>query len=95
MSSANTHRFLALFLLAAAAPITNALQVTPGSHCAVECLDSPGGNDFSAADSTTTTADITCQDVDYSTTDAGLKFQRCLDCLQTSTKVDGSESDLK
>lgn len=86
---------LVALLLAAAASIANALEVTPGSHCAVECLDSPGGNDFSAAASTTTTDDITCRDVDYSTTDVGLKFRKCLDCLQGSTKVDRTESDLK
>lgn len=86
---------LVALLLAAAASIANALEVTPGSHCAVECLDSPGGNEFSAAASTTTTDDITCRDVDYSTTGVGIKFRKCLDCLQGSTKVDKTESDLK
>lgn len=82
-------------LLLAIAGLTTALEVTPGSRCAVECLDSPGGNDFSASDSTTTVDDISCKDLDYSTTDAGIKFRKCLDCLQHSKKVDKTESDLK
>lgn len=84
-----------LLLLVAATRLTTALEVTPGSHCAAECLDLPGGNEFNAADSTTTVGDISCKDVDYSTTDAGIKFRSCLDCLQSSKKVDKSESDLK
>ncbi|KHN95770.1 uncharacterized protein MAM_06382 [Metarhizium album ARSEF 1941] len=83
-----------VLLLAVARPIT-ALQVTPGSRCAVECLDSPGGNEFSASDSTTTPDDVSCRDLDYSTTDAGIKFRKCLDCLQHSNKVEKTESDLR
>ncbi|KAG8416136.1 hypothetical protein J3459_013759 [Metarhizium acridum] len=83
------------FSLLAIARLTTALEVTPGSRCAVECLDSPGGNEFSASDSTTTVDDISCKDLDYSTTDTGIKFRKCLDCLQHSKKVDKTESDLK
>ncbi|KAK2606182.1 hypothetical protein QQS21_003352 [Conoideocrella luteorostrata] len=79
----------------AAAGLTAALEVTPGSRCAAECLDSPEGNPYRATDSTTTTGDISCRDVDYSTTDVGIKFRKCLDCLQSSKKVDKAESDLK
>ncbi|KAG5950903.1 hypothetical protein E4U53_004214 [Claviceps sorghi] len=69
--------------------------VTPGSHCAIHCLDSPGGNEFKASESNTYTGDVSCRDVDYSTTDAGIKFRTCMQCLQTSSKVDKTESDLK
>ncbi|KAG5979599.1 hypothetical protein E4U55_004991 [Claviceps digitariae] len=72
-----------------------ALEVTPASHCAIHCLDSPGGNEFKASDSNTYTDDISCRDVDYSTTDTGIKFRKCMQCLQTSSKVDQTESDLK
>ncbi|GJN85945.1 hypothetical protein PLIIFM63780_009521 [Purpureocillium lilacinum] len=85
----------ALFLLLAETRLLHALQVTPGSHCATYCLDSPGGNPFKASDSTTNTTDISCRDRDYSTTDKGIKFKTCLDCLQNSSKVDKDESDLK
>ncbi|GJN75273.1 hypothetical protein PLICBS_009370 [Purpureocillium lilacinum] len=72
-----------------------ALEVTPGSHCAAFCVDSPEGNPFKASDSTTTPKDVSCKDIDYSTTDAGIKFRKCLECLGTSTKFDKGESDLK
>ena len=73
----------------------SAIQVTPGSRCADYCLDSAGGNQFKASDSNTNTTDIICHDTDYSTTDIGIKFKACLDCLQSSTTVDQGESDLK
>jgi len=85
----------ALFLLLAETRLLHALQVTPGSHCATYCLDSPGGNPFKASDSTTNTTDISCRDRDYSNTDKGIKFKTCLDCLQNSSKVDKDESDLR
>ncbi|KAG5926026.1 hypothetical protein E4U42_003737 [Claviceps africana] len=72
-----------------------ALQVTPGSHCAIHCLDLPGGNEFKASESNTYTSDVSCRDVDYSNTDAGIKFRTCMQCLQASSKVDKTESDLK
>ncbi|POR37062.1 Uncharacterized protein TPAR_02740 [Tolypocladium paradoxum] len=84
-----------LFLLFAISRAVLALEVTPASHCATVCLDSPGGNPFKASDSTTKSTDISCQDLDYSTTDTGIKFRKCLECLQTSKKVDREESDLK
>ncbi|UNI18958.1 hypothetical protein JDV02_005187 [Purpureocillium takamizusanense] len=71
------------------------LEVTPGSHCATSCVDSPEGNPFKASDSTIKPKDVSCKDIDYSTTDAGIKFRKCLECLGTSTKVDKGESDLK
>ncbi|KAJ6438542.1 LPXTG-domain-containing protein [Purpureocillium lavendulum] len=72
-----------------------ALEVTPGSHCATYCVDKPEGNPFKASDSTTTPQDISCKDIDYSTTDTGIKFRKCLECLGGSTKADKGESDLK
>ncbi|KND93539.1 hypothetical protein TOPH_01708 [Tolypocladium ophioglossoides CBS 100239] len=84
-----------LFLLFAISRAVWALKVTPGSRCAASCLDSPTGNPFKASDSTTKSTDVSCKDLDYSTTDTGIKFRECLECLQTSKKVDKEESDLK
>ncbi|PNY23870.1 Uncharacterized protein TCAP_06187 [Tolypocladium capitatum] len=84
-----------LFLLPAVSRAVLALKVTPGSHCAASCLDSPAGNPFKASDSTTRPTDVSCRDLDYWTADTGTKFRKCLECLQTSRKVDGQESDLR
>lgn len=86
---------IAVFFLLSSASLSLALQVTPASHCAIHCLDSPEGNEFKASSSNTNTSDISCRDLDYSTTEKGVKFRRCMDCLQTSKKVDNEESDLK
>lgn len=75
-------------------PSISALEVTPGSSCASTCLDSTTGDAFDPAASTTNTSDIVCYDVDYYSTTAGVKFKDCLECLQTSTDVNGSESDV-
>ncbi|GAB0136592.1 hypothetical protein EsDP_00004889 [Epichloe bromicola] len=83
-----------LLFLSRAATVT-ALQVTPASHCATHCLDSPEGSQFRASDSNTYTDAISCKDIDYSTTDTGIKFRRCMECLQGSSKVEKTESDLK
>ncbi|KID82638.1 hypothetical protein MGU_10050 [Metarhizium guizhouense ARSEF 977] len=86
---------IAIFFLLSSMSLCLALQVTPASHCAIHCLDSPEGNEFKASSSNTNTSDISCRDLDYSTTEKGVKFRRCMDCLQTSKKVDNEESDLK
>lgn len=84
-----------LLLWLAVGPAVLALQVTPGSPCAAHCLDSPEDNDFRAADSTTNVTHVHCRDADYVTSDAGIKFRECLDCLQTSTAVAEGESDIQ
>lgn len=71
----------------------SALKVTPGSPCAGFCIDVQGDG-FDPAASSTNATDMVCQDIDYTQTDTGIKFQQCLDCLQKSTKVNGSESDV-
>ncbi|KAH6987509.1 hypothetical protein BKA56DRAFT_728389 [Ilyonectria sp. MPI-CAGE-AT-0026] len=71
-----------------------ALEVTPGSSCATFCLDEVSGNGFDPKASTTNTSDITCKDSDFSKQAVGIKFQNCLQCLQKSEKVNGTESDL-
>ncbi|KAH7318581.1 hypothetical protein B0I35DRAFT_479072 [Stachybotrys elegans] len=71
-----------------------ALEVTPGSSCASFCLDRVTGDSFNPAASSTGSSDITCSDLDFSQEEAGIKFQNCLECLQTSEKVNGTESDL-
>ncbi|KAM4056156.1 putative exo-alpha-sialidase / neuraminidase [Hirsutella rhossiliensis] len=85
-------QFVLLFVLCR---VVVALQVTPGSPCAAYCLDSLEGNDFKASDSTTNPADVSCRDANYVTTDSGIKFRECVDCLQTSTKFAEGESDVK
>lgn len=91
-----TRRLLLAFpLFLSWAATSRALQVTPASRCAVHCLDSPGGNGFKASDSNTYVHDISCGDLDYSTTDTGIRFRRCMECLRTSPKVVEAESDLK
>ncbi|KAI1123307.1 hypothetical protein F5Y10DRAFT_55875 [Nemania abortiva] len=72
---------------------STALQVTPNSPCASFCLDSEGGDVSDPNASTTTNEDITCLDSQYASSPVGLKFQRCISCLQDSTFSQGSESD--
>lgn len=83
-----------LVLLVGVAQIL-ALEVTPESPCAAYCLDSAEGNTADANDSSTNATDLTCRDVSYSTSDTGIKYKNCMECLQQSTKVDGHQSDLK
>ncbi|KAF9881193.1 LPXTG-domain-containing protein [Colletotrichum karsti] len=69
------------------------LQVTPDSPCASFCLDS---NDLDYSDpksSNTRNKDITCEDGEYQTENAGRKFQQCVSCLQDSSYVKGAEND--
>ncbi|KAF7561285.1 hypothetical protein G7046_g2841 [Stylonectria norvegica] len=86
-------RFVVLF--ATLAHTVRALQVTPGSSCATFCSDYDNADAFNPDSSTTNTSDITCKDIGFTTTDTGIKFKSCLDCLQKSEKVNGTESDLK
>lgn len=72
----------------------SALQVTAGSSCASACLDSTTGDALDPAASTTNSSDVVCYDVDYYSTAPGVKFKSCLECLQTSKDVNGSESDV-
>jgi len=82
-------RFALLFWIS----VAWGLQVTPGSPCASVCLDEKKGNALDAAASTTGLSDIVCDDADYSSSSVGVKFKSCMECLQTSTAVNGSESD--
>ncbi|PHH87838.1 hypothetical protein CDD83_8325 [Cordyceps sp. RAO-2017] len=70
-----------------------ALEVAPGSRCAARCLDAASGDRLEASASTTRDADVSCRDADYFTTDRGVKFRQCLDCLQTSSQAAEGESD--
>ncbi|OTA99900.1 hypothetical protein M426DRAFT_36363, partial [Hypoxylon sp. CI-4A] len=72
---------------------TASLQVTPNSPCASYCIDSAELDLSDPNSSTTDNNDITCYDSEYSTSSKGLKFQRCMTCLQDSTFSQGSESD--
>jgi hypothetical protein len=49
---------------------------------------------FDPASSSTNTTDIVCHDLEFSTKDEGVKFKSCLECLQKSEKVNGTESDM-
>lgn len=70
-----------------------ALQVTPGSPCAAQCMDHEDNNPYSPDSSTTNATDIVCQDSLYSSTDEGSKFKSCIECLQKSGKTNGTEAD--
>ncbi|KKF97140.1 hypothetical protein CFO_g516 [Ceratocystis platani] len=71
-----------------------ALQVTPGSPCAQHCIDNTDDDPFSAASSSTTASDIVCTDAAFGTEGTGARFRECVECLQKSDKVNGTESDL-
>ncbi|POS79627.1 hypothetical protein DHEL01_v201991 [Diaporthe helianthi] len=76
--------------LIAASPIIrriSALQVTTGSTCASVCLDS--AQDVAPLGA----SDIVCDDAEYFSSEAGVKFKKCEECLQTSEAVDGLDSD--
>lgn len=89
-----THNGLALvgFLLFS---LAHTLEVSPGSPCSAQCLNSIYGNPWSASDSYTNTSDITCSDAAYSNTQTGIHFKTCLDCLRTSTRGNLGETDAK
>jgi hypothetical protein len=70
-----------------------ALQVTPGSSCAALCL--PNEEDpFNSAASVTNSTDIVCKDSDYTNAGEGIRFKQCLECLQKSSKQNGTETDV-
>jgi hypothetical protein len=86
---------MAFWLLAAMLPcLTLALQVTPGSPCADFCIDEKTLDQSDPKSSNTDGDDIVCNDFEFSSDNAGKKFQRCMTCLQGSDFVKGSESDL-
>jgi hypothetical protein len=72
----------------------SAIQVTPGSSCAALCIDSPDGDAFSPSASTTNSTDIVCEDLHYHSTGTGIKYKNCIECLQKSEKLNGTESDV-
>lgn len=74
--------------------ISHGLQVTSGSQCASYCLDSANENPEDPNDSSINSTDIVCRNEDYWSTVKGIKFRACVDCLQSSTAVNGLESDV-
>lgn len=88
--------FLAIicFVLLSRAFVVLGLQVSPGSACATLCLDNPESDPLDPASSTTTASDITCNDDEYDSTGKGIKFKNCLECLQESNEVNGTENDV-
>lgn len=86
---------LRLFItLVTASATTLALEVTPGSRCSDYCLASKDGDGFSTKTSLINASDIACRDWDFSNKENGMVFKRCLQCLQTSDRVRGNETDL-
>ncbi|KAK9770428.1 hypothetical protein AB5N19_11457 [Seiridium cardinale] len=83
------------FVLASAMLIRSAkaLQVAPNSPCASSCVDSSDLDISDPNSSSTVNDDITCYDKDYASSAAGLKFERCMSCLQDSSYSQGAESD--
>jgi hypothetical protein len=86
--------YILAFLLAirALAPAW-ALQVTPNSPCATQCIDYAGTDPSDPNVSNTYGSDIVCNDADYNSTATGLKFQNCISCLQNSTASNEDETD--
>ncbi|KAJ9143845.1 Exo-alpha-sialidase neuraminidase [Pleurostoma richardsiae] len=71
-----------------------ALEVTPGSECASVCLNQPDSDASDPKSSWTNSTDIVCENVDYFSSSTGEKYKSCVECLQTSDAVSGSENDL-
>lgn len=76
---------LVLLAAVALAGSATALLVAPGSPCEEYC-----GNVLS----TTTGADMTCQDSDYASNSAGIVFETCIGCELRSAYSTGNISDL-
>ncbi|CAK7211000.1 hypothetical protein SBRCBS47491_000969 [Sporothrix bragantina] len=72
---------------------TQAIQVTPNSPCASLCIDNSSLDVSDPNSSTTTNADIACDDTDFASSAAGQKWTKCMSCLQSSTFSQGVESD--
>ncbi|KAH7033503.1 uncharacterized protein B0I36DRAFT_430710 [Microdochium trichocladiopsis] len=72
---------------------TRALQVTPGSPCAAVCLNNPESDSQDPNSSTTETSELVCLNDEFSTQTAGIKYQNCMQCLQTSNSTSLGESD--
>jgi hypothetical protein len=90
MFSSRFKQFAAVFILLG---VSTALQVSPSSPCSNVCIDDIIDNPTSTLNSNTNGADLSCDDVDYTNTDKGIKFKNCMTCLQTSNYASGSESD--
>ena len=71
---------LITYLLVLLFTLSSALRVDSGSKCASVC--SPGN--------TTTTDEIVCYDNEFSGTETGRKFEKCVECELESTDVDTS-----
>ncbi|KAI1087551.1 hypothetical protein F5B19DRAFT_64134 [Rostrohypoxylon terebratum] len=67
-----------------------ALQVSSGSSCASVCLDDPANQNVPSTNS----SDIVCNDQDYSTTTAGIRFKNCVECLQESHATSDEGNDI-
>ncbi|KAJ4423831.1 hypothetical protein N0V82_001570 [Gnomoniopsis sp. IMI 355080] len=80
---------LALLLLFTLFDPLLALSVTPDSPCSSKCT-SDGSE---STTSNTVTADIVCDDSDFTSTTKGETWKECMSCLQNSTYTQGEESD--
>lgn len=87
-------RSLYRLLLAAVLPfVLRALQVAPNSPCSSVCVDSSTLDLSDPNSSNTVASSIVCEDADFTSTSDGKKWKQCMTCLQSSTFVQGSESD--
>lgn len=73
--------------------LSAALQVTPNSPCASQCIDSAALDASDPNSFNTRNADITCHDSHYRSSSAGIKWLNCMSCLQNSTFSQGNEND--
>ena len=94
MSCAMAPRSLLPLLLALFYPLrVAAISATPNSPCASQCIDSSSLDPSDANSFTTTASDMICDDGDFSLSAVGQKWMSCMNCLQSSTFVQGDQND--
>ncbi|ROW06119.1 hypothetical protein VMCG_04649 [Cytospora schulzeri] len=90
MAGRSIHRLL----FAAILPfVVLAIQVAPNSPCSSVCVDSTTLDLSDPNSSNTVASGIVCEDADFTSTSDGKKWDQCMTCLQSSTFVQGGESD--
>lgn len=90
MAGRSLHRLLSAAVLPY---VLLAIQVAPNSPCSSVCVDSTTLDLSDPNSSNTLASDIVCEDADFTSTSEGKKWKQCMTCLQSSTFVQGSESD--
>jgi hypothetical protein len=92
----NTKIVMALFLILSALLLQSAvcLKVTPGSPCWSICTNPEAQSRVDSVTSTTDISEIVCHGEQFSTSRTGERYKNCLECLENSSNVNGTESDI-